>query len=42
MIEHTLIGLAMTLVCFFALDVAISFMHILCGGKRCNRKQDVQ
>lgn len=41
MIEHTLIGLAMALVCFFALDVAVTILHLLLGGKRCNREDDV-
>ena len=41
MIEHTLIGLVMALVCFFVLDIAVSILHVLCGGKRCKRKEDV-
>lgn len=41
MIEHTLIGLAMALVSFMMLDVAVTLLHFLLGGKRCNRNDDV-
>lgn len=34
MIEHTLIGLAMALICFVVLDVAVTVLHMFCGGKR--------